>query len=284
MKKVENIDEYFTVVNWKRKENKATFTNCYLYQDEVQRLITKEKIFYEKVDGGILIYVDEMEYYQMYYYINVEAAWKIERKDKDIVIKNIYIEGRKNKKLALFEGKIQEFGFYLLDRLGQIECDMQILQKKMEELYPSAKNLFIQNGFTLIEPNLEIISQIRSFQKNIEEIPIYQIPYFDDEDFITFGKKKQIFCVLDKNGQLGAIKVFLEEKATYGYVAIKEEYQRWYGIAPVMSHLSMNYAKERKIKLLGWIADTNIKSIKYHMKIGYHWTGRYTDEWILKAK
>lgn len=283
MEQFKEYGSYYKFINQIIKDNSPIITNCYLYQDKIQKLIMQGRFYYEKVDGGVMLYVDEKEYYQAYYYLNVDKELHITCKEKDIVLKNIYMEGKKNIKLLHLEEKIKASGFYLLDKLGQIECDIQTIETKLKSPYRVALKLLEKSGFLITAPDKKLINQIRELQNNIKTIPIYQIPYFTDEEILSMGKEGRIVCIVDERKRLCAIKVYIEENSSYGYVAIKDEYQKVYGMVVILSFYTLDYLKKNNIKLLGWIASSNNDSIKYHMNLGYHWTGRYTDEWILKA-
>lgn len=284
MEKFENIESYFRVVNQAKKENKPTCTNCYLNQDKIAKLIEQRRLYYEKLNGGILIYVDEKRYYEVYYYLNVDAEWHIESRDKKLVIKNIYAGDTKNKKMEKLEERIKASGFSLEDSLRQVEADKEVAEKKIERPYNLAKKIMLQKGFLLVSPDEELIPQIREFEEHIDKIPVHQFPYFEDEELVTLGKEGRCLCMVNNERELCGVLVCIEENSTYGYTAIKEEYQGMFGLAILFSHYLLKLSKEKNIKLLGWIENNNDKAINYNMSIGYRWAERYMDEWILDSK
>lgn len=284
MEKFENIESYFRVVNQAKKENKPTCTNCYLNQDKIAKLIEQRRLYYEKLNGGILIYVDEKRYYEVYYYLNVDAEWHITSKNKNIVVKNIYVEGKKNRMLEIVEEKLKASGFYLLDRLRQVQGDVESIQRKIEKQYEVAFRIMKENGFSLVPPDKDLLLQIRELEENIDKIPIYQIPYFEDEEIITIGREGRVQCIVNEKRELCAMNFFIEESSSHGYTVIKEEYQEKFGFVIVLTYSLLEYLKKRNIRLENWIEITNLKSIKYNLKIGYKWGNRYTDEWVLESK
>lgn len=284
MKNLKKIEEYFELVNQVKKKNTLMYSNCYLYQDEIQKLISQKRFYYEAINGGLIFYVDEKKYYETYYFLNVDTDWKIAKKDKDIVIKNIYIEGEKNKKLELLEEKLRISGFYLLDHLLHVKGDVELALSKLEKLNKSSQLLMQQGGLLMVPPDWKLVSQIREMLENIEMIPIYQIPYFTDEEMIAMGKEDGFICIVNRENELCALEFPFKKNLSYGYMAIKEEYQKLYGIAVALSFYRLNFLKERNLKSLAWIANTNLNSLKYHMNLGYHCTGRCMEEWVLRAK
>ncbi len=60
MEKFRDTEEYYSLVNSVRKEYKPVFTNCYMYSAEAEKYIAQGRLLYEKLQGGILVYVDEM--------------------------------------------------------------------------------------------------------------------------------------------------------------------------------------------------------------------------------
>lgn len=283
MECLRNIETYFEMINSINKEFSPTYTNCYLSQGKAGKLIEEKRLYYEKVNGGLLLYLDQNRYYEMYYYLNLNADWSVNSQEKDIVIKNIYVENRKNRKLIFLEEKIKSSGFYLLDTLKQVGGDVDTILLNLQKSYNQACNIMQMYGFSLVELDETLLPQIREFEEHIKEIPIYQIPYFEDCEIRSLGKEGRAVGIVDADKKLCAMKFFFDRDLPYGYFAVKKEYQKMFGMAIVLSYYSLKYLKEKQIKLANWIELNNNKSIEYHLKLGYRWMERCTDEWILKS-
>lgn len=283
MEQLKELSTYFQLVNKVHKENTSICTNCYLYPDKVERLVSQERLYCERTNAGVIFLVDEKEYFEAYYVLSTDKEWNISQKDKDVVVNNIYLKDKKNRKLILLEDSLKKAGFRLQETFGQIECDEQVISGKLKKYSAVANRLMKENGLTLIAPDKESIPQIRELLKNLKTISDYQVPYFEDNEIIEFGKERRFVCVVNSQKEVCAVKFYREENSLYGTIAIKEEYQKAYGIAIALYYDLPSYMTGKAVKPLGWIVTTNTESIKYHMDLGYRWTGRYMDEWILKV-
>lgn len=278
---LKNIEEYSKLTLQLYDRNILVETNSSLFSGKLNKLIKEGRVFYDIVDEGILFYIDEKRYYDLCYYLNVDKDWNISRKEKDLVVKNVYVEGEKSDRLKQLEEKIKMKGFFLSDRLVQVEGELSVIERKLEKPYYNANKLMLRNGFSVVEPDEGLIPQIRELEKNIKSVPIYQIPYFSDEEILTLGKEKRIICIVNDKKELCAIKTVTEEKSSNCYVAVKEEYQQMYGLAIVLIWYQMCYVEENNLKWTGWMEETNNESIKFHMNLGYRWSGKYMEEWVL---
>lgn len=285
MKKIATMDEYIQLLKDIKKKYSPIFTNCYMFKSEISRLITQNRFYYEEIEGGGIFYADELTHYQAYYHVNIDCKIHFNKKEKDIVIKNIYLDGRKPEKIKRIEQKIAQTGFELVDRMGQIEGDPKVILQNIERPFRISERILKQEGFQLTPAKKEMLNEIRDMQLQINEIPYYQFSYYSDEELIDEADQGHLVCILNPNDEICAVRhFFIEGSGIYGWIAIKEPYKKKYGMAIVFSEYTLRYAMEHDLKVLGWITDTNSVSIQYHHKIGYHWTGRYADEWLLRTK
>ena len=61
-----------------------------------------------------------------------------------------------------------------------------------------------------------------------------------------------------------------------------DDYKNNYGFGLVLAYQSLVYANEKNKSFYGWVVTTNERSIRYHQKLGYRFTGRYVKEWIFE--
>lgn len=281
MEKLKEIGTYFQLVNQVHKDNTAIFTNCYLYPKKIEKLISQGRFCYEEINAGVIFLVDEKEYYEAYYVLCSNKEWSLKPKDKDIVINNIYMKDKKSEKLKLLEKQLEKNGFLLKETFGHIKCDAQVISRKLGRFSEVANRLMKENNLSLVAPDYKLVPQIRGILESLDTISNYQIPYFREEEIIEFGKEGRFICIINEKRELCAVKFYREEDSLYGTIAIKEEYQKAYGIAVILYCHLPGYMKGKDLKPEGWIATVNTESIKYHMNLGYYWTGRYMDEWVL---
>ncbi len=282
-KVISDMDLYFGLVNHANKKNAKAYTNCYLFKDKIDDYMQHGRLFYEEADGGLILYVDEMEYYQAYLYMDLAADWLILPKDKDVVIKLLYQGEQKPSKLLEAEQKLEKSGFVYLDTLRQVTGDKEKIRHTVEKLYDGVVSRLHERGFRITVPDKDLIPQIREINRNTGEVPFWQIPYFTDEELIAMGKEGRAMCIVDDKHELCAIRFLIEKNTSYGYMVIKEAYRKKYGMAVIGSYYALQYMEKMNLNLLGWIVVNNEESVKYNMRLGYQWGNRYTDEWMLRA-
>lgn len=285
MKSVASINEYLNILKDVKNKYSPIYTNCYMFKPEIERLIHQGRLSYEETEGGVVFYSDESTHYQAYYHVNISRKFEISKKEKDVLIRNIYVDGRKNGKLEEMEARISETGFVLEDRMGQIEGKPETILENIKRPYRISNRFLTAEGFQLTTASKDMLDEIRKMQLEIEEIPYYQFSYYSDEELMEEIAQGHLMCILSPEQEICAVRhFFIEGTGIYGWVAVKEAYKKKYGMAVVFSEYMLNYAVEHGLKPMGWITDTNSASIQYHTKIGYHWTGRYMDEWLLKTE
>lgn len=203
----------------------------------------------------------------------------IQKKDKPCVMVNIY-NGTKKEKLIKMEEKLSAAGFQMDDRLQYIGAEQAELQKNFEKYLPVSRELFENAGLKMVVPTKSMIPQIKELQKQLKTIPFYEIPYITDEEMCSSGRVK---CVINKEGSVCAVSAGLYDNITHGWSGILKEYQKGYGIAVMLWRNLLLHAQEKNATIAGMISERNKQSIRFHFKMGFHWTGRYAEYWVLNA-
>lgn len=285
MEKVTSLERYHALVKTAKKEKKAVATNCFLFPYTIQHYIELGRFYYEELASGVAFYFDSETYYLGYYYLNTELSVEIQRKDKPVVTQMIYGEKAKDNAFKKMEEMFALAGFVLADTMKQITADPQVVLQKIYSPVKVAKRLLEKQGFRVSPISREYFDQVSKLQKETPEIPFYQIPYFSEKELIEDAQCGRLLGIFDSKNNLCTVRHFFPEgKNLYGWLAVKSEYKDLYGMALLMTEITMNYAIENNFKISGWITDNNKQSMQYHMKLGYQWTGRCMDEWVLMSR
>lgn len=271
------IEQYNSIVNETKKLYRPVFTNCYMSQDETEKYILQGRLGYKKQEGGLLIYKDEISYYNICFYWNLDFPLPILKMDRPVVTTNIY-NISKSDKLIKMEERLRDVGFYMGDRLRQVKT---VSDFALEKYLPVAEKLFFNAGLEIKAPTMDMIPQIRECLRQMETIPFYEIPYMSDDELFEAGQEGRVVAVVNREGKVCAANIYLYKNETLGWVGIFKEYRGSYGIAPVLRKHMISYSKKQGIdKRLGWISETNIPSIQFHLKSGSAWTDRYMEYWL----
>lgn len=282
MKKVHDLESYYAIVNEVQNRNRPIFTNNFLFPESIQRYISLERLYYEECSSGLFLYLDEETHYQVYYYLkqNVEVA--MSAKDKPVLIRNLYVDSKKKDSLLYLEELLRVNGFKNVGRMGQVLYDPStVLEKKKKEFQLVLVNMETE-GFILAPINSNQLGDLSELKKGIKDIPYYQFEYYSDQEILEEAAEGRYVGIVNKEGILcGARQILVEGKGMYGWVAVREDYTGIFGLGAAFSHYSLNYALQHGLKGMGWIEESNTRSVKYHKKLGYQWTGKYMDEWLL---
>lgn len=282
MEKFNTIDEYRTLFD-KINIGKHALTNGILTNDKFEKLSKENRLFYENVENGMLIYIDYGTYYNTLYNISQNGSIEITKKDKPVVIKSMYLNNRKERQKTI-NTILQNGGFELKDTMEQIVGKPEMILDKIRKPCALSKRIMNKEGFVLKILEESRLDELKYMQGNIAQIPFYQFEYFSDDDYVQEIHNGHVVCIINKknNEICGVRHFFLENNSIYGWVAVKDEYKKVYGMALAFSEYSLEFALKKGHAVMGWITNTNVDSIRYHMKLGYTWTGRCMDEWIFE--
>lgn len=282
MKKFTNFEEYKKIYN-DINSNKRVLSNGIVSSERFEKLLNENRIFYELVNNGVLIYIDNEDYYFTLYCISEDGNINIKKKDKPVVIKSMYHVNKKEKQ-GRANSILEKAGFVLKDTMEQIVGDPDKILKKINKPYELSLRIMNNEGLVLEKFPIARLNELKEMQKNIAQIPYYQFDYFTDEELKKEILEGRIICVRNKkNDEICGIRhFFLEKNNMYGWVVIKDEYKKRYGMALIFTKYSLEYALNNGNLVTGWITNTNFESINYHTKLGYTWSGRCMDDWILE--
>lgn len=281
MEKIGSKQDFYNIIKEERKIRNADINNNYLTDDRIDDMVEKGVLFYEIKDDGLLFFDDERDYYNLYYYWNSEKPFCTEKREKPVVIVN-YWNGEKREKQLKFEERLKEAGFENTHLSQQIKKNVEGLKKVVDETYAISKKFFDSYGLKLIPPEEKHVESFRELLRSLKEIPVWHVPYQNDEEIVESGRRGNTVCAVDKNDRVCAAISYFFDDATYGWVGIAPDYQKKPGIPVVLYEWSYRRILERNPNLNGWIADINKKSANFHVAMGFTWTGRHKEDWVLQ--
>jgi len=279
------LDDYFSIVKTAKKARKATVSNCFLFPDAVQRYIELDRLYYEEMEAGLILYSDEESYYQGYFFLNPDVSLHIAPKEKTIVLQNMWSGKEKSAKLLTIEKRLDETGFVYVDTMQQIQKTYTEPSAKTKRLREYARLALEKEGFVLRRITEEDFPSVRKLLAETPEIPYYSIAYFTTQELIQHCEAGLVVGIFDSEGELCAVdRCFPEGKTAYGWIAVKDKYKKVYGMALVLGEYMSGVIKQNGYNLSGWIDLKNTPSINYHTRNQYQLINRYVDHWLLESK
>lgn len=284
MERLKSIEEYKALLLEYKQICRRGYSNNFLNLEMVNRYIGLQRIYYEKGESSLLFFTDEEKYYRLYVQTSPEADIRIEKKDKPILVRNVYKKDAKSDMLLRFEDKLKEQEFSLYDESVQMVANPLEMKESLQKKYEKALSFLTRVGLRLDYAGEEHISEIIALREKEPLLKDYHFLYETEDEIRDNIKNKYYRCVFNEQNEVCAAQQFsIENRTVQGnWLAVKEEYKVRYGIGTVMAYHSFLYANDLEIqKYFGWVVRDNIKSIKYHQSIGYEITDKYADEWVL---
>lgn len=286
MRVVESPDDYYGIINRCKSKLGRLATNNYMFPKATGRYIRLGRLYCEEMEKGLVFYLDEERCYHAYYYIaeSADAAdFDIGCKDKPVLVQHIYSENAKSGLYQRAEQSLQRSGFErkAVSRHAVLQQPDRILGV-VERSVKGIQRLFDQNGFVYQNVGEEQLEDVLAFSTQIREIPYYQIPYFTADELMEESRAGRFCCVTDSLGRIAAARhLIVDGKKAYGWVGVREEYKKRYGMAVMFLYHALQYIQRHDIRMCSWVVRENTDSIQYHERIGSEWTGHLKDEWVL---
>lgn len=281
MKKIETLLQYQELMNATRIRYNILFSNNYYMLEEVQRYIELSRMYYEELDGGLILIYDEERYYRVCLYILPEATFRIPDLNKRVVIRNIYRKNQKADMTKSVEKRLEVLGFQHTGTTVQLRADVQdILERcKYQERFVRAME---RKGYCCKAAPKEKCLEIQDFLIKSEIIKDYHIDYLESQNY---QEGAYIYLISPDNKMCAASAATIKDGVAYGIgIAIEDKY-KLKGLTSVLGYYRAKWLYDNGIKSIrAWALVTNDASLQYHTSLGYKLSNRFADEWIRGTK
>lgn len=128
---IESYEEYTALVKEaKAKSTEKVFTNCYMLPAEIKRLIYLKNFYLVKTESGLVFADDEGGYYYLFLYVDMSKPLILPPLEKDILVENVYYDGRKTEIQCKFEEYVQNAGCVFVNTYNAITDCPQLKPEK----------------------------------------------------------------------------------------------------------------------------------------------------------
>lgn len=284
MERLESFEEYAELLRESKKRGFTQFINNYLDMDAVKRYIELGRIEYGMDGSGLYLYTDEGLFYRLYILCG-EYDVKPPKRDKPVLVRNVYRKDNKSASQIGVEEQLQRLGFSRYSETVQIlSIPMENRNAVLEKL-EKAERFLGRFGLKIVYADsaaqLEDIYRLRD---STSELKPYHFPYETMEEKQQAVEKGFFRCVVNARNELCAAQQFRVGRngAQGNWLAVEVEYKEKYGIGAAMVYHAFAYAIEHKIRnYFGWVEKDNEKSLRFHQSAGYRLTGKVAEDWIL---
>lgn len=284
MQLLESYDEYKDMVRRLRKKCDRPFSNVYFMQNDMERYIQLGRVSYEETEGGIIFYFDEEKYYRVCLCVSDVTKLFIGRKDKKILVKNVFQKDRKKENLQCVEQQLGKLGFKKADTSVKIRGDVQKLYQKFVRMEKYADALE-KKGYRCITADFSMLQEIEEMILDSGIIKDYQLNYWTDEEKKRMAEKGSYLCIVNHDYQIcAAATCIIGDTTIKGMTGVVKEKYKMHGLIVALAYHRLKWLYENGFKSIqGWILTDNEPSLRYHQSMGYEFMNEYADEWILAA-
>lgn len=280
MKKLRDIETYGTLISDMRKKG-VKFTNNNIFSDDIKRFIELERIKYYDSDHCLIFFLDEEKYYRLLFHIDPGQPWELPDLDKPALIRTRFIRDKKKPDLLKLEDQMREKGFVLKDTNVFLTLDSVPLREIHERNYQRSKKILEHQNLRIIRPDYSYYDQIKALVEGQDMIKYYHIPYQTEDEIKAVFEEKNYVAIVNENDELLAYTGgHLENGKRYAdAMIIKEEY-KLHGFAPILVYYC-TYSRFSDVRKTS-VNLENAASIKLHKKLGWNFTNKYMENWLLE--
>lgn len=289
---IESYEQYTGLVkDIKANSTQKVFTNCYIMPAEVKRLISLGALYKLKTNCGLAFADDEGGYYYLFLYTDMSQPLELPAVEKDILVEDVYYDGRQTGAQIKFEAYVQNSGCIFLSKYNSVTDRPQISPERYWKQLSALEKALAAEGKKICQPEDGQLKQFeRIYRKNINK--------YVQKKYSKKERKKQrdlgyLHCVADDKGELYAIQI--SGIIHGGAIATRKDCQGsiyspalmlyiWKGFYEAMPEdegARKEYMRSRSIS--GWIAVDNKHSWRMHKALGFKAAGKSMNQFVLKS-
>ncbi len=279
MKKVETLDDYKDLLRQNKEERNRVDTNCLLLPGAMNAFITSGTLFVEQYSDGLVFFVDEGNFFNLYYFWESGVPLPNLQQDKPVLIEELNNNGSRDVYISQLEPVLKQAGFSLFKHNLQVAAAMKERQQELRERYAQKKSSLEAQGYRFAfctdGAGMKQVVSLWESALNPTDIP---------QSHKTVDPDNQVLCIFDNENTLCAAKWWHHSgKTSEGrHVVTHKDFERR-GLASTLQLAwlvdGLDHGVER---YMTWIADTNAPSLAMHQKIGFLCNGRTSKQYILK--
>lgn len=289
---IESYEQYTGLVkDIKANSTQKVFTNCYVMPAEVKRLISLGALYKLKTNCGLAFADDEGGYYYLFLYTDMSQPLELPAVEKDILVEDVYYDGRQTDAQIQFEAYVQNAGCGFVNKYNAITDRPQLAPEKYWKRLSALEKSLAAEGKKICRPK---DNQLKEFERIYKDT----IDKYVRKKYSRKERKKQrdlgyLQCVDDDKGNIYAIRI--SALLHGGAIAVRKDCQggiyapalylyiwkEYYRAMPEDEVARKEYMRSRGIS--GWIAVDNKHSWRVHKMLGIEATGKSMNQFVLKS-
>ena len=284
MKKIEDFDEYKELVNENKHRYQKVQSNCFLLSDHIKHYIGQGRLYHENLDGGDIFYVDEIRYYNAYYFWGKEhlPQFPYLNKNKTVCIEELDVNNRRKADIDSINNVLLKRGFKAKPVNHEIMLELEGRDEELRRCLKEDLRKLEEQGLKLVHADEKYAEQVCVLWEASlapTDLPYDHLKFCDYED-------DKVVCLINADAFVCGATWWHDEKKTRGgrHVAVNPLYRRR-GLGDALLHAWLVDALDCGIsRARGWVADDNIKSDIMHGRVGFVHSGKNSTQYILEVK
>lgn len=267
MNKIQSFEQYKEIVA-DAKKNGCKLSNCFFMPAAIRQKIADGTLYFESIDGGLLILEDFTDFYRCYYYLSESADLKPVSFDKQTVVEFPFT-GDLGEKQKLQISKIEAMGFHLGRESGLMVCPSdRIVIRTIDQ-----PDFFVE---TATENDAQKVYAL--FTGNFNPLYAYTPTLSELYELIGNG----YVLVIRSGDDIAAALVCSAEKgvATSTHLIVDSAY-RGKKLGLMMFQAYHKKYMDEVTSFQHWVDRHNTLAINMYYKFGYEFSPRNANEYIL---
>lgn len=272
MEQINDIESYDHLIA-SAKKNGFTHTNCVLLPDEINRYLSRGRLFFHRSKSGLCLFGDEGSYRILYAFTAPETDLDIPVHDKPLVARIVCrAHARPDQVMS---DALTKAGFSLQRQTRQLTLGVT------EELINKLRQATCADGF---EVQVCPVEDSDAFIRIRNEF----LPYYHFLDLTAHELARRLLddCHLVVRNQAHDICAILQSclsntAATLEGLAVKEAYRKCGLGALLMQALLENVFAHKIRRCLIWVDAQNTPAIRLYEKLSAQFTNRRAFEYLL---
>ena len=275
MKRVQNLEQYSTLVDECIETYNNIIYNCMLLPKEINEIIKKSKLYYEKINGGIVFFRDEKDFYKLYLFISEDIDIKFDKKEKPQVIECIYTDKLESINFEQIKKKIKKAGFKFYTKNIRVKTFLEEYNEGCINDILDKDGLWWE--YLTSEEYCKVYELWSSLDKYNSIIP-------RKSELLESVDNKRILCIKNKSGICAVAQIKEESRkvASIWLVAVDERSRRK-GIATNLYRVLLYTIKKSGYSFaMQWCDQSNEAIIQTVYKLGFQFDTLKSKSYILE--
>lgn len=262
MKKIDSI----SVLNssFEFLEGAKYSTNTYFFEDELKKLIDSNSLFFELFNNNLLIYkyVEEFNFYEVYYYLN-DTTVPINIIDKKDFVMEIPYRGSKN------------FPFEIAEFWHNSGFSTHITRDLMGLVRPDTDGFILPNSefeYTFVD-NLSWVDLINQSIKTTFDR--YTGDILSEAEVVSAIENKEVIGAFKEGELAGFLRFYSKNKVSWiGHLVVLPDYtSKGIGKSLVGHYLKIR-SEQGFTNFQQWVVSNNDVALKMYTTFGFKYTNK----------